>query len=489
KEQALVSRPHKRSYHGIEVRGSDNAPEMAEERAEIVGRTIAGLELRFSAEPDGSRAAFRDPTLPHGFHQLADERRWEHSTPETRRELAVHILPFTGVSAEELVGQRAQALDLRARYSALAHRRFWETALDEMPDKLFRVMSTVHNIRGTSVEAERVFAGMTFETRGRKAPSASKKAGAILFIRHHASAHPDLGKLAEDALVLLKRKMLLSTSRGKSQWRPRVMWWTTRRGSGRRDALDEVEANMSDTYRSDDDDDDDDDDDAEGDDEDADSEGDDDAAEVVLAGARRALLSVDAVLGTEQTRQAPPVHDEDTMSEADLSAALEELIKAAEGGRRRGSDTSGSTAGTSTSGETGATTSSLIQRVKDRRRAPDPGQEPACDPPPPPPRRPSAGPPEEEYDFDEWELRSSPAQLSPLAVPDGLLGSNDVPSWLWGEAPAVPSTRLPDQASVCLVDGHRFYGVHLNSLLPGEIPTQTAVDLLLSDVARLCADL
>ncbi|MCP4654188.1 MAG: hypothetical protein GY856_02095, partial [bacterium] len=254
-----------------------------------------------------------------------------------------------------------------------------------------------------------------------------------------------------------------------------------------RHALDDVEGNVSDTYRSDDDDEDEG---AEGDD--ADSDGDDDAAEAVLAGARRALWSVGAVLGTDQSRQAPPLDDDDRMSEADLCAALDDLINAAEGGRRPGSDSTGSTAGTSTSGETGASTSSLIQRVKDRHGATDPGEDPACGPPPPPPppRRPSAGPrEEEEYDFDEWELRPSPAQLSPLAVADGVLGSDDGPSWLWGEAPAVPSTRLPDQASVCLLDGHRFYGVDLNSLLPGEIPTQTAVDLLLSDVARLCAGL
>ncbi|MCP4654217.1 MAG: hypothetical protein GY856_02240, partial [bacterium] len=42
---------------------------------------------------------------------------------------------------------------------------------------------------------------------------------------------------------------------------------------------------------------------------------------------------------------------------------------------------------------------------------------------------------------------------------------------------------------VCLVEGHRFYGVDLNSLLPGEIPTQTAFDFLLGDVARVCRDL
>ncbi|MCP4656493.1 MAG: hypothetical protein GY856_13860, partial [bacterium] len=110
KEQALLSRPDKRSYQGIDVAGRDDGPDIVKERADIVGRTLAGLELRFSAEPDGSRAPFRDPTLPDGFHQLADERRWQQSTPATRRELAEHIRPFTGVTPEELESQWGDAL-------------------------------------------------------------------------------------------------------------------------------------------------------------------------------------------------------------------------------------------------------------------------------------------------------------------------------------------------------------------------------------------
>ncbi len=40
---------------------------------------------------------------------------------------------------------------------------------------------------------------------------------------------------------------------------------------------------------------------------------------------------------------------------------------------------------------------------------------------------------------------------------------------------------------MCLLDGHhRVYGVDLNSLLPGATPTQTAVDILLADLALVC---
>ncbi len=151
---------------------------------------------------------------------------------------------------------------------------------------------------------------------------------------------------------MLKRNLVLAKDKkGKSFWRPRVTWWKVNRVSGRRDALDEVEANMSDTYRSED---------SDGDDDDI-SEG--DAAEVLLAGAGQALLSVDDILGTEQARQAPPVRDEDdTPSEADLRAALDDLMSpaaesgplrkpAADCGRRLQSD---STGGTSNTGETGA---------------------------------------------------------------------------------------------------------------------------------------
>ncbi|MCP4659578.1 MAG: hypothetical protein GY856_29595, partial [bacterium] len=306
KEHALLSRPDKRSYHGIEVAGRDDGQDILAERADIVGRTLAGLELRFSGEPDGSRAPFRDPTLPDGFHQLADERRWQQSTPATRRELAMHILPFTGVSPEELEGQWGDALQLRAAYSGLAHRQFWTTTLDQMPDRLFRVLSTVHNIRGTSVEAERVFADMTFETRGRKSASGSQRAGPIIFIRHHAAGHPDIAKLADDALVLLKRKMLLKPGRGNSKWRPRINWWRRIRPSQRRDALDEAEANMSDTYRSDQ---------SEGEEEEEEDKDPDlvDAAELLLGKAvGRAFNSGEDILGTDQPAAAPAVEDEDS---------------------------------------------------------------------------------------------------------------------------------------------------------------------------------
>ncbi|MCP4574070.1 MAG: hypothetical protein GY838_17050, partial [bacterium] len=127
REQALVSRAHRGEYMGIAVRGREDDPLLLKEREEIVGRTIAGLGLRFGAEPDGSRAPFRDPTLPAGFHQLADERRWAESTPDSRGQLAEHLLPFTGVTAQELEGQWADALELRARNRGLAHRAFWTT--------------------------------------------------------------------------------------------------------------------------------------------------------------------------------------------------------------------------------------------------------------------------------------------------------------------------------------------------------------------------
>ncbi len=120
-----MSRRDKRLYQGIEVRGKDDSAEIMAERDEILGRTIAGLGLRYGPDPDGSKAAFQDPTLPAGFHELADERRWEHSTPASRGKLAQHILTFTGVSPEELEAEWEQALELRNRYRGLAHRRFW----------------------------------------------------------------------------------------------------------------------------------------------------------------------------------------------------------------------------------------------------------------------------------------------------------------------------------------------------------------------------
>ncbi|MCP4573819.1 MAG: hypothetical protein GY838_15790, partial [bacterium] len=96
KEHALMARAHTGEFLMITVRGRDNDPLLLQERENVVGRTIAGLSLRFGPEPDGSRAPFRDPTLPAGFHQLADERRWADSTPDSRRQLAEHLLPFTG---------------------------------------------------------------------------------------------------------------------------------------------------------------------------------------------------------------------------------------------------------------------------------------------------------------------------------------------------------------------------------------------------------
>ncbi|MCP4658699.1 MAG: hypothetical protein GY856_25085, partial [bacterium] len=326
-----------------------------------VGRTIAGLSLRFGPEPDGSRAPFQDPTLPAGFHQLADERRWAESTPDSRRQLAEHLLPFTGVTAGDLEGQWADALELRARYRGLAHRAFWTTALDDMPDKLFRVLSTVHNIRGTTSEAERVFAGMTEETRGRKAPQTSGRAGRIMFIRHHARAHPDLARLAEEAVTVLKRNLLQSGGRGQRQWKPKIVVYRPQRASARHNsALDDVEADMSDSYHED---------------SDTDRPLPDlpvDLDEALLAGGRFALSTVNNVLGGDRTRQPPGVLEDDTPSEADVRLAVDDLLNPP-----TDSDSTVTTGATSPSADSFATTSSLIQRLKERHRLPQP---------PPPPR-------------------------------------------------------------------------------------------------------
>ncbi len=135
------------------------------------------------------------------------------------------------------------------------------------------------------------------------------------------------------------------------------------------------------------------------------------APDEVLASARRALSYVDEVVGADRTRHSVVADHDDDPTSADLSSAVDDLLRPP-----ADSETSRPTGATSTSGESGATASSLIQRVKDRHRAPVGG----AAPPPPPPPPPAPGPPEEEeYDFDEWELRDSPAALQPLAPPEG----------------------------------------------------------------------